>query len=242
MKSSLLTVILLAGAIIVAACSNTQMESAGSESTPTAMQEEASQPQLAQDSAVPEEDEATADASDDAAMSETDDAGKEEMAAAESAETEPVEAEMAELAPWQRLPLVDARSGETFTLADFAGKTVFVEPMATWCGNCKRQLGNVKDASAQIDGDDVVFVALSVETTIAAETLASYADDAGFDWTFAVMTPEMLQALSSAFGQTVSNPPATPHFIIRPDGSTTDLVTGIEAASDLITQIEAIRG
>ena len=31
-----------------------------------------------------------------------------------------------------QLPLVDVRSGETFTLAEFAGKTVFVEPMATW--------------------------------------------------------------------------------------------------------------
>ena len=35
-------------------------------------------------------------------------------------------------APLATLPLVDARSGATFTLAEYAGKTVFVEPMATW--------------------------------------------------------------------------------------------------------------
>jgi hypothetical protein len=33
---------------------------------------------------------------------------------------------------WLTLPLTNARTGETFTLADFAGKTVFVHPMATW--------------------------------------------------------------------------------------------------------------
>jgi membrane protein implicated in regulation of membrane protease activity len=35
-------------------------------------------------------------------------------------------------ADWTRLPLTDARTGQTFTLADFAGKTVFVHPMARW--------------------------------------------------------------------------------------------------------------
>jgi hypothetical protein len=35
-------------------------------------------------------------------------------------------------APLAILPIVDVRTGETFTLAEFAGKTVFVEPMATW--------------------------------------------------------------------------------------------------------------
>ncbi|HEX2907728.1 MAG TPA: hypothetical protein VHO69_12745 [Phototrophicaceae bacterium] len=34
---------------------------------------------------------------------------------------------------WQTLPLVNARTGETFTFADLAGKVIFVEPMATWC-------------------------------------------------------------------------------------------------------------
>ena len=133
------------------------------------------------------------------------------------------------------------RSGESFTFADFNGKTVFVEPMATWCGNCRRQLTNVQEASAQF-GEDVVFVALSVETTIDGNALASYADNEGFDYTFAVMTPEMLSELAGAFGQTISNPPATPHFIIRPDGSVTDLVTGIEPAADIAAQIEAARG
>ena len=29
-------------------------------------------------------------------------------------------------------PLNDVRTGASFTLADYAGQTVFIEPMATW--------------------------------------------------------------------------------------------------------------
>ncbi len=179
--------------------------------------------------------------------------GTAEMGEAEAAEEAMAEEEMVgekmteeemvaiDLPAWQKLALTDARSGESFTFADFNGKTVFVEPMATWCSNCRRQLTNVQEASAQF-GDDVVFIALSVETNIGDDALVSYADNEGFAYTFAVMTPEMLGELAGAFGQTISNPPATPHFIIRPDGSTTDLVTGIEPADEIAAQIEAARG
>lgn len=143
---------------------------------------------------------------------------------------------------WQQIALTNARTGESFTLADFAGQTVFVEPMATWCPNCRRQLTNVKDAKQQLASDDVVFVALSVETNIDDATLANYADEAGFDWLFAVVTPEMLQQLAGEFGQTIANPPATPHFVIRPDGTYTELVTGIEPAGQIISQITAAQG
>lgn len=143
---------------------------------------------------------------------------------------------------WQELSLTDARSGETFRLADFAGQTVFVEPMATWCSNCRRQLGQVQAAQQQLAGEEVVFVALSVETNLEDAALASYADGAGFNWLFAVATPELLGQLSDAFGRAITNPPATPHFIIRPDGTTTDLITGIEPVEQIITQIAAAQG
>lgn len=144
----------------------------------------------------------------------------------------------ADLPAWQTLPLTDARSGATFTLADFAGQTVFVEPMATWCSNCRRQLQNVRAAQAQL-GPDVIFIGLSVETTLDNAAMAAYATNEGFEWPFAVASEELLQALVAEFGRTVVNPPATPHFIIRPDGSFTELTTGIESAADLIAQLQA---
>lgn len=33
---------------------------------------------------------------------------------------------------WQSIVLQNARTGESFTMADFAGRTVFVHPMAKW--------------------------------------------------------------------------------------------------------------
>lgn len=153
----------------------------------------------------------------------------------ESAATEP--AMMKDLLPWQTMALTNARTGEPFTLADFVGKTIFVETMATWCPNCRQQLGNVKSAAASANPDTTVFVAISVETDLPPATLAQYADDNGFDWTFAVATPEMVQALAETFGQTIANPPATPHFLILPDGSHSDLVTGYESGDQILVNM-----
>ena len=139
---------------------------------------------------------------------------------------------------WQSLELTDARTGETFTLGGFEGKTVFVEPMATWCTNCRKQLGNVAEARAQA-GEEVVFVALSVEGNLPDEQLAAYADKENFDLTFAVATPELLQALVDTFGRAVASPPSTPHFLIYPDGTTSELTTGIEAPDTLLAQLNA---
>ncbi|GAA5531057.1 TlpA disulfide reductase family protein [Herpetosiphon gulosus] len=146
---------------------------------------------------------------------------------------------VANLAAWQTLPLINARTGESFTLADFHGKTIYIEPMATWCSNCRKQLTIVAETQAQLKNPDVVFIGLSVETDLAASDLAAYADAAGFDWLFAVSTPELLRELTAVFGRTITNPPATPHFIIRPDGTTTELSTGIEPSDGLIRALQA---
>lgn len=145
---------------------------------------------------------------------------------------------MAELPAWQTITLTNARTGEPFTLADFSGKTVFVEPMATWCTNCRQQLGNVRQAREQL-GDDVIFIGLSLETNLSNEDLANYTVDQSFDWPFAVMTSEMLQSLADTFGRSITNAPSTPHFIIRADGAHTNLVTGIDSPDQIIQQIQA---
>jgi thiol-disulfide isomerase/thioredoxin len=147
-----------------------------------------------------------------------------------------------DLPAWQQTTLTNVSTGESFSLVDFAGQTVFVEPMATWCTNCRRQLSNVQQARAQLNDENVVFVALSVETNLTDAQLAEYAQSTGFDWVFAVMTAEMLQSMADQFGRTIANPPSTPHFIIRTDGSVAELVTGIEPAEAIIAQIQATQG
>ena len=141
-------------------------------------------------------------------------------------------AEAVPVPAWQTIPLTDAVTGDEFTVADFAGKTIFVEPFATWCSNCRRQLGTVDGLRAQ-SGDDVVFLALSVETNVGNEALANYAAQTGYGLIFAAMPPEMLQLLVDAYGQGITNPPATPHFVIGPDGASSELFTGFRSAADI---------
>ena len=144
-------------------------------------------------------------------------------------------------AQWQDTPLTDVRTGETFTLTDFAGKTVFVETMATWCTSCLRQLTNVAEAKGQLEqagNEDIVFVAISVETNLDPASLQAYSEEHGFDWHFAVATPELLRALVDNFGRSVTVPPATPHFVMFADGSVSDLTTGIEPAAVLLEQLQ----
>ena len=171
------------------------------------------------------------DEPDDADMAGEDD-NEDSMEAAEET------ADMATRPAWQSLALVNAANGETFTLGGFEGKTVFVEPMATWCTNCRQQLNNVAQARAAA-GDDVVFVALSLETTLDPAELAAYQQSNGFDWTFAVMSEEVLQGLAGEFGRSITSAPSTPHFIIRPDGTFTELSTGIDQPEELLAILEA---
>ncbi|GIK55441.1 MAG: TlpA family protein disulfide reductase [Chloroflexi bacterium] len=199
-----------------------------------AMMEEKEDEAAMSDNAMMEEKEDEAAMSDDAMMEETEDETMMEEDMADDA--------MMPKPAWQTIVLTDVRTGQAFTLADFAGKTVFVETMATWCSNCRRLLSNVATARSQMAGEDVVFIALSVETNISDAALADYTEQTGFDWTFAVASPEMLQELAAAFGQSITNPPSTPHFVIRPNGSYTDLATGIKSPDAIISELQETGG
>lgn len=146
---------------------------------------------------------------------------------------------VADLPAWMNLPLVNGRTGESFTFAQFVndGTPVYVEPFATWCSNCRRQLGNVNAAAQQL-GERAVFVVVSVETNLTAEDMKAYAERNNFDLIFAVATPEMLSAWVNTFGRTVTNPPSTPFFIIRTDGTTSPLGTGSKSADDVIKSLQ----
>lgn len=140
--------------------------------------------------------------------------------------------------PWQTLALTDAGTKKPFTLADFSGCTVVVQAMATWCSSCRAQLKEIKAARTALHDDSVVFVAISIETDLPNSDLAGYAKAEGFDWLFAVATPEMLRALVDEFGRTLANPSATPHFAIYPDGSFSKLETGGMTSEELLSWIK----
>jgi thiol-disulfide isomerase/thioredoxin len=184
-----------------------------------------------EDKAMADKTEAEKKAMEDKAMADKTEAEKkamEDKAMAEKA--------MADLAPWQKLSIKDV-AGTAFALADFRGKEVYVENFATWCPSCKKQLGNVQKAAAA--NPDAIFIAYSVETDLSAEKVAAYAKDNGFaNVRFAVMTPEMLAAMSSALGKDSINPPSTPHFVIGKSGKPGELKTGYEDDTAITASIK----
>lgn len=127
--------------------------------------------------------------------------------------------------------------GTTITLADYAGEQLFVETFATWCSNCRRQLGDTTTAAGEA-GDDATFLALSIETDLDPAALTGYAEENGFtDITFGVLDADSLVTLNDTFGNAVLVPPSTPKFVVAPDGSVSDLTTGFESVDEILAQV-----
>ncbi|MBA2520258.1 MAG: redoxin family protein [Chloroflexia bacterium] len=138
---------------------------------------------------------------------------------------------------WMSISLVDACTGDEFTIADFVGKTIYVEGMATWCPPCRDQLARLTDAFNQIpepDREEIVILALSSEVDLPREALAGYAATNEFPFVFAVMPIDMLQAMADDLGQEIAVPPATPHLIVAPDGTIGDIQTGSSSPDELL--------
>ncbi|MCB9456368.1 MAG: hypothetical protein H6671_10320 [Anaerolineaceae bacterium] len=201
--------------------------------TPTTVPTEAAMADMTEE-AMPEVTEAPMDATEETIA----DMSEEPVQAAEAAA--PTEYDGPD---WASLPITNARTGEIFTLADFAGKTVFVEPMATWCTNCRRQLGsNVRPAFEQSDPEQVVFISFSVGENVTDQRLAEYANEQGWEWIFAVASTEITAGMTADYGRGVITPPSTPHFVIGPTGTLSALSTGFEGTDTLLAQINEATG
>ncbi|HKJ56969.1 MAG TPA: hypothetical protein VJ978_13385 [Nitriliruptoraceae bacterium] len=177
-------------------------------------------------------------ASDDMAGDEMSDHATDEMTDA-PASSEATEAAGDDAAPASGVVAITATApdGSTVSPADFAGTPVFVETFATWCSNCRSQLGDTNEAAGQV-GDDAVFLALSVETDLDPAALETYAADNGFsNVVFGVLTREDLATLEAEFGNAVLVPPSTPKFTVAADGSVGELTTGFESVDEILGQL-----
>lgn len=122
---------------------------------------------------------------------------------------------------WATAPLLDVATGETFRIADHAGKVIIVEPMAIWCSNCRTQQRDVQAALALLPADRVVFVVLDVDKNEDGGSLAAYRSKNGFPGRYAVAGTEVARALAADFGDQFLNPPSTPMVVIGTDGTVT---------------------
>lgn len=141
--------------------------------------------------------------------------------------------------PWATASLTDVATGETFRIADLAGKVVIVETMAIWCSNCRAQQGDVQAAMARLPAEGVVYVVLDVDPNEDAASLADYRVDQGFEGRYAIAGTEVARALAAEFGDQFLNPPSTPMLIIGTDGTVTRTEFGHKSPDQIVALAEA---
>jgi len=72
-------------------------------------------------------------------------------------------------------------NGEVVMLSDYAGDPIILDLMATWCGPCKTQLGEL--ASLQSNFPDVQILSVSVDPDFdSISKLTQYKSDNGITW------------------------------------------------------------
>ncbi len=140
---------------------------------------------------------------------------------------------------WHSLPLTDVLTGTAFTLTSYAGKTIYVQPIAVGCAECLGQLEQVRAAKQRLMPDQYVFIALSADP---ADVLSAYATEHGFDWLFVSASPDLFADLLATYGADVTSLTNTPHFIISPLGAISNLSTGQHSGDQLIAELTAAAG
>lgn len=76
---------------------------------------------------------------------------------------------------------IPGTDGKTYSLKDFAGKTLIIDFWATWCPDCREEMPQLKALQQRLKGrKDIVLVGISCDTD--ADKLASYIKEQGIDW------------------------------------------------------------
>lgn len=140
---------------------------------------------------------------------------------------------------WFDMELVDAQTGETFTMNDYAGKVVLLETMAMWCPNCIVQANEVRNLHELLGNpEDLISVSLDVDINEDAESLGEYASGYGFEWHFAVAPLLVARALGNLYTAQYLNPPLSPMLIIDREGAVHHLEYGLKEAETLQQIVE----
>lgn len=135
--------------------------------------------------------------------------------------------------PWANAPLTDVETGETFSIAELAGKPLFIETMAIWCSNCRAQQGRFTEAFAQLAPGTAEYVVLTVDPSETAEDLARYKSERGFTGRYAVAGKDLAKALDAEFGPNALNPPSVPVIFVSPTGEV-EFSTGQESVEQIV--------
>ena len=135
---------------------------------------------------------------------------------------------------WATAELVDVSTGETFRIADHAGKVIVIETMAIWCSNCRVQQGDVKAALERLPADSVIYVVLDVDPNEDGASLSSYRDKNSFVGRYAIAGVKVARALAAEFGDQFLNPPSTPMAVVGTDGVVTLTEFGHKSPDEIV--------
>jgi thiol-disulfide isomerase/thioredoxin len=140
---------------------------------------------------------------------------------------------------WAAASLVDVSTGQTFRIADHAGKVIILETMAIWCTNCRAQQRDVETALGQLPAESVSYIVLDVDPNEDGPSLAAYRDQQGFEGRYAIAGTAVARALAAEFGDQVLNPPSTPVVFIGTDGRVTLTAFGHKSPDEIVALARA---
>lgn len=140
---------------------------------------------------------------------------------------------------WATAPLVNVATGQTFRIADYAGRVIVIETMAIWCSNCKAQQIDVETALGRLPADSVVYVVLDVDPNESGQSLAAYREQNGFTGDYAIAGSDVARSLAAEFGDQVLNPPSTPVIVVGRAGKVTLTGFGRKSPDEIVALAEA---
>lgn len=138
---------------------------------------------------------------------------------------------------WKTSPLVDVRTGETFTISDFTGKPILVESFAVWCPVCIKQQLEIKKLHEEV-GEAVVSISLDTDPNEDTAKVLEAVLDRGFTWRFAVSPAELTKTLIDEFGPAIVNAPIAPIILVCEDQSTRFLGRGTKDVEELKAELQ----
>lgn len=138
---------------------------------------------------------------------------------------------------WKTFPLLDVRTGKTFTVSDFVGKPILVESFAVWCPVCTKQQQEIQKLHQEL-GEAFVSISLDTDPNEDAAKVLEAVQERGFAWRFAISPAELTKTLIDEFGPAVVNAPIAPIILVCDDQSTRFLGRGTKDVEELKTEIQ----
>jgi cytochrome oxidase Cu insertion factor (SCO1/SenC/PrrC family) len=132
-------------------------------------------------------------------------------------------------------------SGTSFTLADFEGKVLLLEPFAQWCPTCLAQQREVVRLRQMLgEREDFISVGLDIDPNEDAAMLQAYLTQHGFDWLYAIAPAEVSSEIGELYGNQYLNPPSAPMLVIDRHGVVHPLDAGRKSAESLLEIVEPL--